>query len=152
MEVPLTDVGREQSRQAATLLPRGVPIVSSDQRRALDTAEILAAELGGVVKADARLREQGLGELEGRLYDELEAQPTPPGRHVTEIRWGGGESIEDVHARVTPLLRDLRTDTILVSHGDTLRVLSAVIDGRGHRDVEWFDVPSAAVIGPKELP
>ncbi len=30
---------------------------------------------------------------------DLVAQPTPAGRDITEVRWGGGESIADVHAR-----------------------------------------------------
>ena len=151
MDVPLTPLGRVQAVEAAAQLPAGVRLISSDQLRALDTAQIIADHLGGKVEVDARLREQGLGELEGKHYDDLAAEPTPPGQHITEVRWGGGESVQDVHARVTAFLADLATDAILVSHGDTIRILCAAIDGLGHRDVEWFDVPSAAVVGPKEF-
>lgn len=56
---------------------------------------------------------------------------------------GRGESLSDVAARLRILVAGLRAEfadsdqVLLVSHGDTLRVLVAILDGGGHRDVDW---------------
>ena len=49
----------------------------------------------------------------------------------------------DVAARLRVLVDELRAEfadddqVLLVSHGDTLRILLAILDGGGHRDVDW---------------
>ncbi|MEO7586466.1 MAG: nicotinate-nucleotide--dimethylbenzimidazole phosphoribosyltransferase, partial [Arachnia sp.] len=79
------------------------------------------------------------------------AQPVPDGQDISEVRWGGGESIADVHQRMRTLVAELRTEfdaddeVALVSHGDALRVLLAVLEGRGHRDVDWSSFGTGAV-------
>lgn len=144
MDVPLTARGLEQAGQAADaisrLVPAGTPVWSSDQRRARQTAEIVAARLGSELHLSPLLREQGLGELEGRLTHELSPEPVPPGQHISEIRWGGGESVADVYARSAQFLHDLPPhlgDAVIVGHGDSLRILLAALAGRGHREVDY---------------
>ncbi len=74
----LTELGREQARAAAARIASDVAnhgvavrrIVTSDLVRAVETADILVMELGAEVVCDPCLREQGLGLLEGRSYDE----------------------------------------------------------------------------------
>ncbi|MFT3889661.1 MAG: histidine phosphatase family protein [Arachnia sp.] len=143
--VPLTDEGVRQAEEARDRL-RHVPftaVLSSDQVRARQTAEVVAAGRGIAVRETALLREQCLGALEGKRYDELEEEATPEGIHVSEVRWGGGESMADVAARLRVLIDQLRAEfadtdhVLLVSHGDTLRILLALLDGGGHRDVDW---------------
>lgn len=155
--VPLTELGMTQAHQAAARLQAEVaaPVVwSSDLLRAQQTAEVIAAQFDVEVVLEPRLREQGLGELEGRLVSELHPEPTPVGTHISEVNWGGGESIAQVYQRCTALLADLprQVDLILVSHGDTLRVLLAALAGVGHRNVEWREIGSAEVVGPLALP
>lgn len=152
--VPLTGLGRRQAQAAAQALAERtsgrVGLWSSDQVRARETADVIARRLGCPVVETAALREQSLGALEGRLVSELVAEPTPPGAHVSEVRWGGGESIADVHRRVGAFLATVRhtafDHVVLVTHGDTLRVALAWLDGRGHRDVAWDVVPNGAVV------
>lgn len=154
--VPLTELGRTQAREAAervaALVPAGTPVLTSDQLRAVQTAEPIAAALGVTPRRTEALREQALGELEGRLTSELAAEPVPEGLHISEVCWGGGESIEQVHLRCRLLLARLADEypdapaMVLVGHGDSLRVLLAVLDGRGHRDVEWGVVGNGKVI------
>ena len=71
MHVPLTDLGRAQAEQAARrvveLVAPGTAVISSDQLRAVQTAEPIARALGVAVATDARLREQALGRMEGKL-------------------------------------------------------------------------------------
>lgn len=144
MWVPLTVKGLAQAQAAGEALA-GRPITavwSSDQARALHSAQIIARRVGAPLRECPGLREQGLGELEGRSYDDLRAEAVPEGRHISEVRWGGGESVADVHARLLLLVDELSAlgeddDVVFVSHGDTLRVLLAVLAGRGHRDVDW---------------
>ena len=101
------------------------------------------------LEAVAALREQGLGVLEGRLTKELVPEPTPEGLDITEVRWGGGESIEDVHDRLGTfferVLPAAPPHLVLVTHGDTLRVARAWLQGRGHREVDWDLVPNGGV-------
>ena len=143
--VPLTADGVRQAREARERLA-GVPlaaVLSSDQVRARQTADVVADAHGLPVCETTLLREQGLGSLEGKNYSELEEEPTPEGVHVSEVRWGGGESMSDVAARLRVLVDELRAEfadddqVLLVSHGDTLRILLAILDGGGHRDVDW---------------
>lgn len=154
MGIPLSDVGHLEARRAATQLS-DVPLVavwSSDQLRAHQTAVVVAAEHGLSPQPERLLREQSLGDLEGRLGSELSEQPVPEGLDISEVRWGGGESIADVHQRMTELVARLRQEFVaddevaLVSHGDALRVLLAVLAGRGHRDVEWPELPTGTVL------
>ena len=156
MDVPLTAAGRQQAQQAARevarQVPAGTPVLTSDLLRALQTAELVAQPLGVVPVLTPLLREQTLGSLEGKGIDELTAEPTPPGRHVTEVAWGGGESIEQVHRRCRELLGWLRQDfadrrcVVLVSHGDLIRCLLNVLAGRGHREMEWPAVANGQLL------
>lgn len=145
MHVPLTDLGIQQATEARERL-RDVAltaVLSSDQVRATQTADIVAEHHSLPVLQTPLLREQGLGTLEGKYYHELEEEPTPDGVHLSEVRWGGGESMADVAARLETLLDELGASyhdddqVLLVSHGDTLRILVALLDGGTHRDVDW---------------
>lgn len=77
MAPPLTELGREQARTAAELIradlepgARVAIVRTSDLVRARETAELLLDLLGGELILDVRLREQHLGDLEGRSYAE----------------------------------------------------------------------------------
>lgn len=150
----LTDLGRTQAQAASELLTSRVSgtvrVVSSDLVRARQTAEIIARTLGVTVMDDPDLREQALGSLEGRLTSQLTAEPVPDGTHLSEVRWGGGESLEDVHRRLAaPITRALTAtcaNVVWVTHGDTMRVAQARLAGRSHRDVEWDPIANGAVV------
>ncbi|UUO03496.1 histidine phosphatase family protein, partial [Mycolicibacterium novocastrense] len=67
LDTDLSDLGRHQAVAAAEVLAKRRPlaIVSSDLRRALDTAVVLGEHAGMPVIADIRLRETHLGEWQG---------------------------------------------------------------------------------------
>lgn len=154
MDVPLTDLGRRQAADAAGLLGshRLAAVWSSDQLRARRTAEIIAAPHGLRVTLTHLLREQALGELEGTLMRDLREEPVPEGAHISEICWGGGESVQQVHGRMLRLCDALDeqfsdTDEVaLISHGDALRILMAVLERRGHRDIDWVPVENCQAL------
>lgn len=152
MDIPLTDLGRQQAADAAARLSATAAtlVLSSDQLRAVETASILADALALPLRTSPVLREQSVGELEGRRYDELTPEPVPDGFDISEVRWGGGESVADVHARLRGFIAELALlpdeEIIVVSHGDTLRILLAVLAGRGHREVEWIEFGNGEVV------
>jgi probable phosphoglycerate mutase len=152
---PLTALGREQAAQAAALIAadasargRAVDtIVTSDLTRAAETAEILAEVLGAPVHRDVRLREQHLGDLEGRGYDETWAA-------AEDIDWtdptqpiAGGESLMDVYERMAAALDDVdpAAVTVLVSHGDAIRTAIAYLNGVKPHESEWVEVANGSV-------
>ncbi|HKE66381.1 MAG TPA: histidine phosphatase family protein [Micromonosporaceae bacterium] len=90
-DVELDDVGRAQAAAAAECIAKEQPdaIVSSDLRRAADTAAALAAVTGLPVRLDQRLREQHFGEWQGQTNDEISARYPD-----AWARWGRGEAAE----------------------------------------------------------
>src|SRR4051812_49854802 len=96
LDTDLSDLGRDQAVAVAEALAKRQPllIVSSDLRRALDTAESLGERSGQPVEVDARLRETHLGDWQGLTHIEVDA--AAPGARVAwrnDARWaphGGG--------------------------------------------------------------
>jgi broad specificity phosphatase PhoE len=133
--VPLTDLGHAQAAAAARELAALRPgaLISSDLRRAVQTAEHCAAATGLPIRTSPALREQAYGVLEGR-----------PSRELWDVvdwsdpHWSaeGGESLAQLHERVAGFVGELRAgppaDVVaLVTHGDTIRAVQAVAAGRG---------------------
>ncbi|HEY8451076.1 MAG TPA: histidine phosphatase family protein [Natronosporangium sp.] len=111
-DVPLSDLGRQQAAAAAPLLAALHPdaIVSSDLRRAADTAAALAALTGLPVRTDPRLRERYYGQWQGLTIAEV-AQRYPE----EYARWRAGEQapgceiepLDDVGKRVGEALQEI---------------------------------------------
>ena len=128
----LTDAGHEQAAEAAPVLASLAPdrLVSSDLRRAVDTAEVVGAACGLPVKFDPRLRETHLGLWQGHTVAEIELDY--PGAIATwrsDPAWAPpeGESRIDVVARSRPVVDELDAEladsdgvsetVLLVAHG-----------------------------------
>lgn len=147
LDDPLTDVGAEQARTAAaecaSRIQTPVRLVSSDARRAVDTARVIGERLQVPVERTPLAREQYLGGMEGIPRSQLRALPVPEGQDITEISWSGGETVAALYQRMGLLHYWLVTTTpadtavVLVGHGDALRVLDAWLHDRGHRAVDW---------------
>jgi probable phosphoglycerate mutase len=89
-DVSLNDLGHQQAVEAAALLVRFRPdaLVSSDLRRAADTAAALAAVTGLEAGYDERLRERYFGLWEGLTMAEVAEQ-----RPAEYARWTAGEDV-----------------------------------------------------------
>ncbi len=156
----LTHTGRGQARRLARTLARPSigTVISSDLRRARQTAAPLARRLGLTVTVDPRLRERGFGELEGlpssllttRLSGIDGETVVDPDAHPT-----GGESLRDVMARTDHFLDWLHQtpqpgDVVLVVHGGSLRTLAAGLRGVPVESLRWEPVDNCTVL-PLEL-
>jgi glucosyl-3-phosphoglycerate phosphatase len=126
----LTGTGLSQVALAAPEVARLAPdrLVSSDLRRAVDTADVIGAACAVPVKVDARLRETHLGEWQGLTVPEIEAGwPGAIATWRSDPAWAppGGESRIDVVQRAQPVVAELdaeftdgaRATAVLVAHG-----------------------------------
>jgi glucosyl-3-phosphoglycerate phosphatase len=126
----LTPDGVAQAVAAAPDIAKVGPdrIVSSDLRRARDTAEQVGGACGLPVALDPRLRETHLGEWQGRTVTEIEQEY--PGAIATwrsDPAWAppGGESRIDVVRRSRPVVDEVEEEladvpvatAVLVAHG-----------------------------------
>ncbi len=147
--VPLTELGHAQAAAAARELVALSPgaLVSSDLRRAVQTAEHCARATGLPLTTTPALREQGYGVLEGRpsreLWDVVD---------WTDPHWSaeGGESLAQLHGRVAALFDELRAEppaavVALVTHGDTIRAAQAVAAGLGPHQLPAVTPPNGSV-------
>lgn len=145
LDTELSELGREQAVAAAEALAKRQPllIVSSDLRRALDTAIALGDRCGQAVSIDERLRETHLGDWQGMTH--LDVDAVAPGARLAwrdDARWAphGGESRVDVAQRSMPLVRELVArqpewgdgsdrPVVLVAHGGLIAALTAALLG-----------------------
>ena len=108
-DVPLNDLGRQQAVDAAELLVSFRPdaIVSSDLRRAADTAAALAALTGRTVEHDERLRERHFGAWQGLTMAQVaETRPDEYARWQAGENVGGEvETLDDLGKRVAEALQ-----------------------------------------------
>jgi probable phosphoglycerate mutase len=144
LDTDLSDLGRAQAVAAAEVLAKRQPlvIVSSDLRRALDTATTLGDQAGMPVSVDERLRETHLGDWQGLTHHDVDA--LAPGARLAwrdDARWAphNGESRVDVANRSLPVvaeqLRNLPEwgvdevdrPVVLVAHGGLIAALTAAL-------------------------
>lgn len=153
----LSDHGREQARSlAAAMASRPlVRILSSDRRRALDTATIVADTHGLVVEATEALREIDFGAWEGRpLADLWSEDPEAAEAWTDDIRLtppSFGESLDDLQRRVARFWASLLPlpvggEIAVVAHGGSLAALRALITGEAIADTFATRLPIAGAI------
>ena len=144
LDTDLTDLGRAQAVAAAEVLAKRQPrlIVSSDLRRAHDTAITLGDHSGLPVRVDTRLRETHLGDWQGLTHQQVD-QVAPGARQAwrDDARSAphGGESRIDVAGRSVPLVAELLAaepewgaddcdrPVVLVAHGGLIAALTAAL-------------------------
>ena len=144
LDTDLTDLGRAQAVAAAEVLAKRQPlaIVSSDLRRAHETAMSLGERCGMPVQVDTRLRETHLGDWQGLTHSQVD--DIAPGARLAwrdDATWAphGGESRVDVADRSMPLVAELVAGepdwgsddadrpVVLVAHGGLIAALCAAL-------------------------
>ncbi|XP_023007099.1 phosphoglycerate mutase-like protein 4 [Cucurbita maxima] len=137
LDVELNEAGRQQAVAVANRLAKERKIsavYSSDLKRALETAQIIATTCGilEVIK-DPDLRERNLGDLQGLVYHEVimtnpQAAAALKSRRTDQTIPGGGESLDQLYQRCTSSLQQIGNKhrgerVVVVTHGGTIRAL-----------------------------
>jgi broad specificity phosphatase PhoE len=145
LDTELSELGRAQAVAAAEELAKPQPllIVSSDLRRAYDTAVALGERAALRPRVDERLRETHLGDWQGLTHEQVDR--SSPGARLAwreDATWAphGGESRVDVAARAMPLVDELVASepewgtfddsarpVVLVAHGGLIAALTAAL-------------------------
>ena len=136
--VPLNEHGIRQAQRLANFIRNiGLSVLyTSDLKRAVQTAELLADKLGFVPVVDARLRERNIGNWQGLTQKEMEGwypaeyqqfRADPDGYCVPQ-----GESRMEVRKRMltafTDMLKQDKGETIaVISHSTAINALLAEI-------------------------
>jgi broad specificity phosphatase PhoE len=138
LDTDLSDLGRRQalavSHTVADFDP--IAIVTSDLRRAYDTAVAIGDRAGLPVEIDPRLRETHLGQWQGLTHAEVDvSRPGARAQWRGNATWAppGGESRVDVAARSRPVVDELLAKheqwsdrpIVLVAHGGLIAALTA---------------------------
>ena len=149
--VGLSALGHEQAAAAAEKLAAcgAAALYASDLDRTMQTAAPIAACLGLEVVREPALRERNFGELQGRLYSEV--------NDIVHEWWlrhdeqfPGGETNRQMYDRVARFLDALRADPpcdciVLVTHGGTINCALTYLAGIAIDSMEWRRVPNCSV-------
>lgn len=127
--IPLDDLGcQEMARCADAIRPRPTLILSSPQRRCMQSACIVAARFGLPVEIVPALDELNYGEWTGRTFEDLGRDPQWSSWNTQRgaIRPPGGECMQSLQHRVVGHLEQLRSDhrddtIVAVSHAEPIR-------------------------------
>jgi broad specificity phosphatase PhoE len=159
VDIPLNDTGRAQAKRngeaLANLLPdpRALAYVSSPLSRTRETMDIVRTALGlplDGVTYDDRLREMHYGHWEGQLASDL-PRIDPDGVAARASDWWhwrptGGESYEDLTARVAGWIATIDRDTVVASHGGVSRAVRGAVVPVERAEVPRLKVPQDRVL------
>lgn len=145
---PLSATGSLQARALAERMAgqRATVLVSSDLRRAVETAEALGDVLGLAPKSDPRLRELDVGRWSGLRRDEIAAlDPEGLARFESgdpRVRPGGGESRAAIRARARRAIAhwiglEPHGRIVVVTH---LGFIRALLPGEDPDNAQWLEV------------
>lgn len=154
-DAPLSALGWREARSLAEAARRYRPeaLVASPMLRARQTAEAVSEALGLPVEMDDDLREIGLGEWEGKTFEEIAAQDPAAVERWAEFAPDfappGGEVAGDFFARVCRALGRLSARperaVMAVAHGGVVRAALCRALGLAHRNYLLFDVQPGAL-------
>jgi len=165
-DIPLNDTGREQALRLAQQLREEPPdvIVSSDLRRARETADLIAEACKLPVSSEPRLREINQGVWEGMQFSEIKARYsqefTDRLADPLQVAPPQGETVGQVRDRVMAALHDLLQAfpgkrVAIVAHGLVLALIKAHFEEYPIRKV-WDLIPANAqaeiLLVPNETP
>jgi probable phosphoglycerate mutase len=143
----LTAKGWDEARAVANSLDVDFElIVSSTLLRAVSTARTIAAKHPCRIVSDPNLRERNFGSLNGKSWEEIEAETGKDLRHLDvdlmayDYRPYGGESVEGVTARVKEFLRSAcqlaeGRDFVAVTHGGVIKLLYTLLESEGRKPI-----------------
>ena len=158
-DIPMNERGRAQAKRNGETLRSLLPqiaetdFVASPLKRARETMRIVRDTLGlerDDFEVDDRLNEAHYGHWQGTLAADLPHLDAEgmAARTRDPYAWRppGGESYEDLMARIVPWLAGIARDAVVVSHGGVSRVLRGHILGLKLATVPLLEVPQDRVL------
>lgn len=159
-DLPLTDRGREESRQAALHLQSlGIAFdaaFSSELSRAADSCALMLEAIGQSlpIRQNRALNERDYGDLTGLNKDEARSRFGDEQVHVWRRSYSdappNGESLRDTIARVLPFyVRGIlptvmaRHAVLVVAHGNSLRALMFALEGLSTDEITKVELGTA---------
>jgi broad specificity phosphatase PhoE len=140
-DTPLNDAGRAQAADLADSLTseRLVAVYTSPLRRAYETAALIAIRLELDVRPLDALREIHVGQWEGLTIDEVKERYPESASAGWHSRWPGGETYDELSARVLPALVSLahkhaNERILVVTHAGPVRAALAAAMGLSYDD------------------
>ena len=134
----LTALGKAQADRIGAKLQEALAgqeavLYSSDLKRAKQTAEAIAKQLGIEPVYRQELRERNLGRCCGKSVQWLRENLECPERTVDDKLFSDGESRRNAWNRLLPLYNEIMASdaktVIIVSHGDLLSIWNAMFLG-----------------------
>jgi broad specificity phosphatase PhoE len=140
---PLNELGRRQAAELAGALAgeQLAAVYSSPLRRALETAEIVAAPHGLTAIPVEGLREVDVGSWQGLTRDEVEERFPEQFRRWLDYGqgWEDGETYEEMGTRALSALQQLAAHhagerLVAITHGGPIRAALARAEGISHSE------------------
>jgi probable phosphoglycerate mutase len=156
VDVALNAVGLEQARRLGARLAgeTAQALYTSDLQRAQQTAQPIEQQLGIARVADAQLREQSFGTVDGMRVDEIQREHPDAWagwlRFDQDFCMPGGESMRQFHARVIDAIHRVAADhrgqrVIVVTHGGVLDMVYRTARGLGLGGPRQSEIPNAGL-------
>ncbi len=140
-DYPLSEAGIRQAGDWQNFFADNPPtrVISSDLRRAVQTARIALERVPVEIRQEPALRELCLGEWEGQSREQIKSSfpgaYEERGRNLPGFRPPGGESFTDLWNRVVPCFNALTAETgrddalLIVTHAGVIRVVLCYVLG-----------------------
>ena len=163
VDVPLTDLGREQAEKAGELIKkeglRFQVAYTSVLNRAIETLEIVMKTIQQnipVIK-DSALNERMYGDLQGLNKEDTAKKYGDQQVHIWrrsyDIKPPNGESLEDTQKRTIPffmncIMTDIKEgkNVLVVAHGNSLRSIVMYLDKLSKEQVLSLELPTGLPI------
>jgi len=157
VDVPLTELGREEARKAGQKLIgiRFGKCFTSMLIRAQETLQIILQEIDQLsvpVIKDKALNERNYGDLQGlnkaAMAKRFGEKQIDIWRRGYDVVPPGGESLKDTYARVIPYYQKnieqfLKTQNILIAaHGNSLRSLMMYLENISAEEIPMVNIPT----------
>lgn len=148
----LSDKGKEQAQQVAKVCrDQGVDMLySSPETRALETAEVIAHELGLQTLVIEGLRERNWGAWEGKSFAEI--RPTLDAMSLEEryiFRPPGGETWQEMDERLFRAVQEIvhraNKASAIVTHAGEIRALIPLLLGEAKETSFRYGPPNASI-------
>ena len=154
LNVGLNAIGLEQARRLAARMAgeRADAVYVSDLLRAQQTAGPIAGELALQPVADAGLREQSFGRVEGMRADDIQRDMPDAWagwlRFDEDFAMPEGESTREFHARVMAAIQKLaaahpQQRVVVVTHGGVLDMIYRTARSLGLSGPRQSEIPNA---------